>query len=66
MPDEPDFSDIPDEVLPCDIVIDGRKAVITYLNDKWHPVIKEEATMAIALFDDGGKEIYVMQPNAEQ
>ena len=58
MPDEPDFSDMPDEVLPRDIVIDGRKATITYLDAFWNPVTESEATMAIALFDDGGKEIY--------
>jgi hypothetical protein len=61
-----DYSDIPDEVLPKDIVIDGRKATITYLDKWWNPVTEAEATMAIALFDDGGKEIYVITHDAEQ
>ena len=57
--------EIREQALPQKIVIDGREAVITYVNELWHPVTKAESTMAIAVFKDGGKEIYVMDHAAK-
>ena len=46
-----------DGVLVREIVIDGSKATITYLNAFWNPVTESETTMVLELFEDGGKEI---------
>ena len=52
-----DYADIPDDVLPRDIVIDGRKATILHTNDFGKPVPPDEAAMAYVVFDDGGHAI---------
>jgi hypothetical protein len=40
-------------MIPEPITIDGKSGTVVYLDNEWHPVSPEQATMAKVLFNDG-------------
>jgi hypothetical protein len=48
-------------MTPQPITIGERAGLVTYVNARWMPVVAEEATLAVVVFDDGGRGYYAIE-----
>jgi len=48
-------------MIPEPITLDGRTGLVSYVNAAWIPVTPEQATLAVVVFDDGGRGYYTVQ-----
>jgi hypothetical protein len=47
-------------MIPEPITINGKSGTVVYLDNKWHPVPPEQATMARVLFDNGSSAFFTV------
>jgi hypothetical protein len=59
------FPTPPDGIGAMDVIFDGRKACIVYIDKHWKPTPKDQADLMVVNFYDGGSDVYTV-PHAKQ